>query len=335
MQLTQAHEAGHEHGLVYGFLVDGEGAARRVRRNELDVLDLCPQDSLWLHWDRSVAEARSWLRERSGLNEFACDLLLEEATRPRLVLLGGGRLLLFLRGVNLNPGAAPEDMVALRIYADAHRLISLRLRPVKAAGALCDALEGGDAPKSVAEILLFMGEALTGGVDTLVAELAQQLDDLEEALEQDERRVPDRHLLLALRRRAAGLRRYLAPQREIYAQLARSPLPWFASGAGDYWGELYNRLTRNLEELELAHERVSLLQEAEHRRVTERMNRTMYLLGMVTGFFMPLSFVTGLLGINLGGIPGAGHPHGFFIVCLLLAGMAGFQWWLFRRMRWL
>lgn len=331
----QAHEGGHEHGLVYGFVVDGDGAARRIHRPELELLDLYPQDALWLHWDRSVAEARGWLRESSGLNEFACNLLLEEATRPRLVPLGSGRLLLFLRGVNLNPGAAPEDMVALRIYVDAQRVISLRLRPVKAAGALCDAFEGGDGPRSVSDIMLFLAEALTGGVDTLVAELAQQLDDLEEELEQNERQVPDRHLLLALRRRAASLRRYLAPQREIYAQLARSPLPWFASGAADYWGELHNRLTRNLEELELAHERVSLLQEAEHRRVTERMNRTMYLLGIVTGFFMPMSFVTGLLGINLGGIPGANHPHGFAIACVLIAGMAVFQWWLFRRMRWL
>ncbi|HYQ37511.1 MAG TPA: CorA family divalent cation transporter [Pseudomonas sp.] len=331
----QSYEGGDELGLVYGFVLDGEGAVRRIQRNELEVLDLRPQESLWLHWDRSVDQARHWLRESSGLNEFACNLLLEEATRPRLVLLGGGRLLLFLRGVNLNPGAAPEDMVALRIYADARQVISLRLRPVKAAGALCDALECGSGPQTVSEIMLFLAQALTEGVDSLVSALAQQLDDLEDELEQNEHAVPDRHLLLALRRRAASLRRYLAPQRDIYAQLARSPLPWFVGRAADYWGELHNGLTRNLEELELARERVSLLQEAEHRRVTERMNRTMYLLGIITGFFMPMSFVTGLLGINLGGIPGAGHPHGFFIACLLIAGMAVFQWWLFRRMRWL
>ena len=156
----QAHEGGHEHGLVYGFVVDGDGAARRIHRPELELLDLYPQDALWLHWDRSVAEARGWLRESSGLNEFACNLLLEEATRPRLVPLGSGRLLLFLRGVNLNPGAAPEDMVALRIYVDAQRVISLRLRPVKAAGALCDAFEVGDGPRSVSDIMLAVEEPL-------------------------------------------------------------------------------------------------------------------------------------------------------------------------------
>lgn len=328
-------EGNDERGLVYGFVLNGEGGARRIQRNELEVLDLRPQESLWLHWDRSVAPARQWLREASGLNEFACDLLLEEATRPRLVPLGRERLLLFLRGVNLNPGAAPEDMVSLRIYADARQVISLRMRPVRAAGALCEAFERSDGPQTASQVMLFLAHALTDGVDTLVSAIAEQLDELEEALEQNERKTPDRHLLLALRRRAAGLRRYLAPQRDIYAQLVRSPLPWFVADDTAYWNELHNRLTRNLEELELARERVSLLQEAEHRRVTERMNRTMYLLGIVTGFFMPITFVTGLLGINVGGIPGSSHPYGFVAVCAAIGGIAVFQWWLYRRMRWL
>lgn len=85
----QSFEGDDERGLVYGFVLDGEGGAQRIRRNELTVLDLRPQESLWLHWDRSVPAAQRWLRASGGLGEFACDLLLEEATRPRLVLLGG------------------------------------------------------------------------------------------------------------------------------------------------------------------------------------------------------------------------------------------------------
>lgn len=67
------YEDGNERRQVYGCVLDG---ARKIRRNELEVLDLCPQESLWLHWGRSVLQARQWLREASGLDEFACDLLL-------------------------------------------------------------------------------------------------------------------------------------------------------------------------------------------------------------------------------------------------------------------
>ena len=39
----QSYEGDNERGLVHGYVLDGEGGARPVRRNELDVLDLRPQ----------------------------------------------------------------------------------------------------------------------------------------------------------------------------------------------------------------------------------------------------------------------------------------------------
>lgn len=331
----QSYESGTERGLIYGFVLDGRGGGRQIARNELPLLDLKPEESLWVHWDRGVPEAQSWLREASGLNEFTCDLLLEEATRPRLLELGAERLLVFLRGVNLNPGAAPEDMVSLRVFAEAGRVISLRMRPLKAVADVREDLAAGRGPKNASEVVLTLAHYLTDRVDTLIGGLADQLDDMEEAIEDDECNVPDQSVLRVLRRRSAGLRRYLAPQRDIYAQLARVKLSWAVADDAHYWNELYNRLTRNLEELELLRERISLIQEAEHRRITERMNKTMYILGIITGFFLPMSFVTGLLGVNVGGIPGSSAPYGFAIACVVMLLIAGFQGWLFRRLRWL
>ena len=146
--------------------------------------------------------------------------------------------------------------------------------------------------------------------------------------------VPDHAKLLQLRRRAASLRRFLAPQRDIYAQLTRNQLPWFVADDTDYWNELNNRLTRYLEELELSRERVSLVLEAESRRMDQRMNRTLYRFGIIAGVFLPMTFLTGLLGINVGGIPGADSPYGFALVCLLMVTVALGQWWLLRRLRW-
>ena len=104
------------------------------------------------------------------------------------------------------------------------------------------------------------------------------------------------------------MRRFLAPQREIYAQLSRSKWSWFCDADSDYWNELNNSLIRYLEELELTRERAALVLESEDRRRSERMNRTMYRFGIITCIFLPMSFVTGLLGINVGGIPGASNP---------------------------
>ncbi|HUE94996.1 zinc transporter ZntB [Pseudomonas sp.] len=322
-----------ERGLVHAFVLDGLGGARAVDRRQLQELQLAEQESLWVHWDRSHSQTQDWLRRESGLSGFACDLLLEENTRPRMLPLPEHELLLFLRGVNLNPGAEPEDMVSLRIFADARRVISLRLRPVRATEALIADLAAGNGPKSASEVILSLAHYLTDKVENLVTELSEQVDEQEEMVDAEQRLVPDHGRLLQMRRRAASLRRFLAPQRDIYALLTRHQLPWFLADDTDYWNELNNRLTRYLEELELSRERVSLVLEAENRRMDQRMNRTMYRFGIIAGVFLPLTFLTGLLGINVGGIPGADSPYGFAIICVLMVAVALGQWWLLRRVR--
>ncbi|WP_437882131.1 zinc transporter ZntB [Pseudomonas sp. LRF_L74] len=321
--------------LLHAFVLNGKGGARSIAREELDTLALADEESLWLHWDRGHPQSQQWLREKSGLSEFSCDLLLAENTRPRLLPLPGDELLLFLRGVNLNPDAEPEDMVSVRIFAQEKRTISLRLRPLRATEELIAQLARGSGPKSSSELILYLADYLTVRVDALIENLSDEVDEQEEQLDANERYLPDHGQMLHIRRRAASLKRFLAPQRDIYAQLARNGFSWFVKDDTEYWNELNNSLTRYLEEMELIRERVSLVLESENRRMSERMNRTMYLLGIITGFFLPMSFITGLLGINVGGIPGSENSDGFMIACGLIAAVAFFQWWLFRRLKWL
>ncbi|AWM58032.1 zinc transporter ZntB [Pseudomonas songnenensis] len=321
-------------GLIHAFVLDGSGGARQVGYSDLAELQLAAGESIWLHWDRGQPQAHEWLRRHSRLSPFACDVLLEENTRPRMLTLPHEELLLFLRGVNLNPDAEPEDMVSVRVFADRQRVISLRLRPLRSTEVVIRLLTEGRGPKSASELLLYLAEAMTDRVDDLVMQLGERIDAEEEALESNERYTPEHDSMLSLRRQAAGLRRFLLPQRELYGQLTRHRLSWFAEDDTEYWNELSNRLTRYLEELDMVRERINLVLESEHRRLSERMNRTMYLLAIITGFFLPLSFLTGLLGINVGGIPGADFPYGFVVACVLIGGVALLQWWILRRLRW-
>jgi zinc transporter len=328
-------ETNAQWGLVHALVLDGKGGARSIARTDLDSLQLEPHESVWLHWDRSHPQTQTWLRKASGLSEFVCDLMLEENTRPRLLPLPDDELLLFLRGVNLNPGAEPEDMVSVRIFAAAQRVISLRLRSLRATDELIGLLHEGKGPKTASELLVYLAQLLTDKVQAVVSELSELVDDMEDRIDADERYMPEHGNMVHIRRRAAGMRRFLAPQRDIYAQLTRSKLPWFVEDDADYWNELNNSLTRYLEELELTRERVGLVLEAEDRRLNERMNRTMYRFGIITGIFLPMSFITGLLGINVGGMPGANSPWGFMIACAVMVVLAVGQIWWFKRLRWM
>jgi zinc transporter len=322
-------------GLIEALVLDGKGGARKIGRAEIDSFIPAPHETLWLHWDRSHEQTQQWLRAKSGLSQFDCDLLLEENTRPRIVLTGQQHVLLFLRGINLQSGSEPADMISMRVYADKQRVISLRLRALRARVELSEELLSGKGPTSSPTLLLRLAELLTQKIDPVIAELSETVDHEDEQLEANEDYQPDHSKMSDTRRRSAGLRRFLAPQRDIFFEFTKDKFSWFVGDQARGWNELGNSLTRHLEELELIRERVSLVLESEHQRTSEKMNRVMYMFAIVTGFFLPLSFLTGLFGINLAGMPGSENPHSFVEFCLLIAVIGLFQWWLFRRLKWL
>lgn len=332
--MSMQHSDRLSHGLLHAFVLDGCGSAQAIGFSELEHLQLTEQQSVWLHWERSHLLTEQWLRESSGLSEFSRELLLEENTRPRLLRLDNQELLVFLRAINLNPQAEPEDMVSLRIFANAKHIYSLRQRPVQITNDLLRAFEKGQGPKNTSEVLLFLAQSLTDRVEHVVSDLGDTVDQEEARTDSDELYIPSPLGMLRARRTAANLRRFLAPQRDVFLALTRTQESWFLVDDAMYWNELSNRLTLHLEELELTRERVGLILETEHRRRNERMGRTMYLLAVITGFFLPLTFVTGLLGVNVGGIPWAEQPYGFIASCLILAALAFGQWLFFRWLRW-
>lgn len=153
--MSMQHSDRLSHGLLHAFVLDGCGSAQAIGFSELEHLQLTEQQSVWLHWERSHRLTEQWLRESSGLSEFSRELLLEENTRPRLLRLDNQELLVFLRAINLNPQAEPEDMVSLRIFANAKHIYSLRQRPVQITNDLLRAFEKGQGPKNTSEGFAF------------------------------------------------------------------------------------------------------------------------------------------------------------------------------------
>jgi zinc transporter len=61
----------------------------------------------------------------------------------------------------------------------------------------------------------------------------------------------------------------------------------------------------------------------------------MYVLSVVAALFLPLTFVTGLLGMNVGGLPGLESPNGFLISVIVMVVAAAGLLLFFRWKRWL
>ena len=99
--------------------------------------------------------------------------------------------------------------------------------------------------------------------------------------------------------------------------------------------EIAERTSRFVEDIDAAKDRAAITQEELNSRLSEQMNKAMYVLSIVAAIFLPLGLLTGLLGINVGGIPGAENKWAFMGVTLLLIGLATLLILLFKRIKWL
>ncbi len=319
-------------GLIHALLLDGSGGAAPLAWER--VQDWQPADGcLWLHFDYEEDGAASWLREYSGLNDIAVAGLLAEETRPRTISRGDN-LLLTLRGVNLNPGAEPDDMVSLRIWTDGRRLISTRRRQLLSTVDVLERLDEGTGPSDMPQLLVEW-------IDRLLVRMSDTIDNLEDVVLALEERVltDDRGGLRVdfahLRKQTIVLRRYLAPQREAMNRLVGEPLGWLDEMNRLRLREAGDRLVRYIEDIDAVRERAAVAQEELQSRLSEQMNQRMYVLSIVAALFLPLGFFTGLMGINVGGMPGMDNGRAFWIVVLLCVSILVLVAGLFRLRRWL
>ena len=275
----------------------------------------------WVHLDRQSSEAETYLRDTLALPEQVVEGLLDTETRPRLTRTREG-LLLILRGINFNAGASPADMVALRLWITPERVVTLRRSPILAVHALREAYRGGEGPRTVGTFLVDLIEHLTDRMDEVVSDLMEEIDALEERVVEHEENDDTPRRLAEVRRRLVRLRRYLAPQRDALAALQRSAGKLMDDSDMLDLSESAEQCQRYVEEIESARERAIILQEELSTRADERVSRHSYMLSVAAGIFLPITFLTGLLGINVGGIPGGGDPNAFWVVVALCVGIA-------------
>ena len=312
--------------------LDGRGHGELVPWNPGDMITDTPELT-WLHLNYSDQDARAWLPDADLLERPAAESLFDEETRPRVLHHGTG-LLLTLRGVNLNPGAEPEDMVSIRLWVDERRIISTRKRRLRSVLEIRAALQEGHGPESSGQFLAMLLDKLTRNIGTVVEDLEEGMADVEEKI-LEAPGTDARQALADIRRRAVSLRRYLGPQRDALARLVTERVSWMSTDELFRIRETADELIRHIEDLDAVRERAALAHEEFVNHFSEQLNRRMFLLAVVTMIFLPLGFFTGLFGINVGGIPGAQSPWGFWGFCLSMGAVAAGIVLFFKHNRWL
>jgi len=313
-------------GVLWSYQLDGHGGG--VAEEAGDTGNVSEGDGFhWYHLQVDDPNALDWLRSQS-LDPNVIDAVTEIETRPRAMSMADG-MLVVLRGVNTNPGSDPEDMVSIRFWFTEKMVISTRRRKLLSIEDVRNSIENHKGPKTPAEFVVMVIERLADRIGTAVDKIDDELSDVEDGMI-DQKGAELRRQLSVIRRQTASIRRYLAPQREALATLLRSH-GVFGNEEIHVLHLETDRMTRYVEDLELARERSLLLQEELQSRNAEEQNARMYVLSIVAAIFLPLSFLTGVFGMNVAGLPGTENPAAFLFLAvgmgLLGVGLIGFMRW--------
>jgi len=320
-------------GLLSAWSFDGKGTGTQISWNEI-LREPVPQDGfLWLHFRHIERASQAWLRQTAGVDPSAVEALMEAEARPRCAVFADGALL-SLRGINLQRNALPEELITVHLWVDARRIISVQHEPLSAISDYEDMLRRGRCPRTQGEFVAELSMRLIDRLDAVVTSLIDEADELEDAVMANETSeiLPK---VSVLRRVAIKLRRHIAPQREALNHFSLEDDEWMGPKDRNRIRDAADRVTRFTEELDSVRERAAVIRDQMVDRRAEQMNQSMLVLAVVTVVFAPLTLISGMFGMNVGGIPGSEDGEGFWIVSVILAGLGAFFLWAFRRLRWI
>jgi len=328
-------EAEGDGPLIFGRVLDGAGGGRAIGWEAArDWRPASPGEVLWLHLQRTEASVFDWLRAELGISEPTAELLTGEATRPR-AFREGETLVATLRGINFNPGAEPEDMVSMQLWSDGRRLVTLRRVPLQTPRDTLSELEAGKGPTDAGALVTSLTEHMVHRMNAAIVDMNEEIDKLEDLDMEEEDNAGMLAEIAAIRRNCLALQRHMGPQHVALEAISRDAPAWFEAHDRREIAETIALLRRFLDDIDVSKESSVVLMDELRARSLAASERTNYLLTIVAAIFLPLTFLTGLLGINVGGMPGADHAQAFWIVVGLCAAIMAVQIALFWRWKWL
>lgn len=328
-----ATQAGIEPGLRFASLLDGHGGCVDLDWAGVETWQK-DRGFLWVHLEQDTPEAERWITHHSGLDPLVAEALLAEDSRPRVEAFDDG-LLLILRGINLAEKDEVE-LVPVHIWIDSHRLISLRER-AHALNALRDirlALTAGRGPRTAGRLLVQVAEKTARDMEPVLDELNREVEELEDHC----MRIGSaelRQTLSEVRRRAIHLRRYLGPQRDALYRLRNEDTPLLDERDRLRLRGTIDRVVRHIEDLDACRDRTLILHEDLTAQLSEKIAQTSNRLTGLAALLLPPGIIAGMLGANIGGIPGENDPYAFIELLVIVIVLVLVQWLILRRMRWL
>jgi magnesium transporter len=311
----------------------------RIDRGEIAAL-LGRDEYFWLDLADAGKDEVSALGEAFGFHPLALEDTLKRGQRPKLDDFGDYMFLVYY-GVEAAGGAgasAPEDEAEL-IPVEVHAFLSGGYIVTTHRGS-CTALDDvkqrleAQEPRSEQFVVYRVLDALTDTFFPVLERIEERIEDLDEQILA---RAEPRHLeeISALRRQLVGLRRVVAPQRDLLARGVDDILeiPGLEADSRNYFRDVYDHAIRIADQIDSYRDLLAGSRDVYLSETSNRLNEITKQLTVVATIFLPLSFVVGFFGQNfrwlVANVQSAADFWALGIGSLVLSAVAMLLW--FRR----
>lgn len=312
-------------GLIWGLDFTPDGKVRPVEQCDTE-----PAGSFrWLHLNLADHGTRQWIASAACLSMQVRDLLLASDQHQRALVDGesiGCVLHDFERDFDV---AATERVGALRLAITPALIVTTRTHPLRSADIARGRLEreGAVHMAGPAQALDLVVSAITTNFTEIALSLSHEVQAAEDAF-LDGHEPPAARELIRIRRRLAQIHRLLVGMRSVFHRLeVDEDLP-------EAMHAMVERLAQRLQGVDAdiveVQGQLRQLRDEMDIQAAQRTNQNLYILSVVTALMLPATLVTGLFGMNTGGLPLAGEPHGTLVAVLIAASAAAISYWFLR-----
>ncbi len=310
-------------GLICGFSLEENGPALPLhwerQRDDTTETAAWPFDKpVWLHFNLADTRATQWIAACVSIPQEARELLLDIDAHIRSEIFDDG-FALVIADLHHDFKDDPEGLGVLRVYADHRCVITGRRHPLKAVDQLRRTMMRGlEVPSTIelfGHLIQDLGEVLHG----VIKNFSDTVDDTEDQILAG--RLQDQGTELGrVRRLFARLRRHVNAGRTALAHCAMSLRHHVDRDEMTRLHQAVERLDGVAQDIELIQERARLLQEEIAGQLGKATNRNLYILSLMTTTLLPINLITGVFGMNTGGLPWANDPSGFTraTLCMLI-----------------
>jgi Mg2+ and Co2+ transporter CorA len=314
MTYDDLREAALKPGLVWGF--DFE-AGRSIAVTDADLVAGTPRRGFrWLHFNLADRRTTRWLEAHRPVCEAASALILG-ADDAQHAVADGRTLSLVLHDFQLDFFEVEPTIGTLRIAVGLDMIVTARPHPIRSAETIKRRLDAGHVVAGPVEALDLVFASLIEGFRAMNAQLDAQVEEIEDELLKD-RPATNARALTTLRALMVRMHRMFAGSRALMRDLEEDEdVPPPLRDAIDRYGTRLSTLDHDLLAIQ---SQLRLLRDEMDLQATQKTNDNLYFLSILSALLLPATLVTGIFGMNTGGLLWLNHRQGSLLATSLALG---------------